>query len=221
MPPRSITSSAVRSMPASFIHMEAVRDARPTLPIQSPHSPSNKGRNSPKYHGQSLHDNGLRAGVNVCRRGKPRTLVEDEQSRPSPPGAEVVEVLDPTHRPAATAPDRCNPGPNTHQGNPTLPGRAEMPLPGESRAVTGVLSIARSTLTRYSQLVVRTPNTRFPSPRRPISPMSWTTQPGSQKRRRWTFHRRLFRRAVRDPLPPKSTKKNGAMRRVWTDSAQQ
>ena len=27
--------------------------------------------------------------------------------------------------------------------------------------------------------------------------MSWTTQPGSQKRRRWRFHRRLFRRAER------------------------
>ena len=37
-----------------------------------------------------------------------------------------------------------------------------MPLPGESRAITGALPIARSTLTRDSQLVVRTPNTPAP-----------------------------------------------------------
>ena len=39
MPPRSITSSAVRSMPANFIHMDAVLGASPTRCSQFPHSP--------------------------------------------------------------------------------------------------------------------------------------------------------------------------------------
>ena len=49
-------------------------------------------------------------------------------------------------------------------------------------------------------------------------PMIWTTQPGSQKRRRWNVHLRLFRRAVRASSYDKVSKKNGAIRGVWTDA---
>ena len=42
----------------------------------------------------------------------------------------------------------------------------------------------------------------------PHSPMSWTTQPGSQKRRRWNVHLRLFRRAEREFFDDKVSKKN-------------
>ena len=62
----------------------------------------------------------------------------------------------------------------------------------------------------------RTP--RLPATRRPISPMSWTLQPGSQKRRRWTFHSRLFRRAVRASAYDKVSKKIGVIRGAWTDA---
>ena len=41
----------------------------------------------------------------------------------APSGAEAVEVLDSTQGPAATAPDRGNLSPNTHQATP-IPGRA-------------------------------------------------------------------------------------------------
>ena len=55
---------------------------------------------------------------------------------------------------------------------------------------------------------------------RPISPVSWTTQPGSQKRRRWTFHRRLFRRAETASSTAKVYKKNcGIGKKVWSDAA--
>ena len=48
----------------------------------------------------------------------------------------------------------------------------------------------------------------------------WTTQPESQKRRRWTFHLRLFGRARGHPQPPKSTtKKCGMGKKVWRDTA--
>ena len=64
--------------------------------------------------------------------------------------------------------------------------------------------------------IIRTPNTRLPATRlpatrHPISPMIWTTQPRSQKRRRWTFHRRLFRRAETASATAKVYKTNRAI----------
>ena len=114
----------------------------------------------PKYHGQSLHDKDS-APASMCAGAENpghwgRVSRADHPLRARRPWKYWTRPKNPQPQPqTGEIPDE------TPIRQPNLPGRAEMPLPGESRAITGALPIARSTLNKqiHPENTLRLPKT--------------------------------------------------------------